>query len=220
MFKKACIMALCALLVTLAFSGIVQAAPEDASSVYDLEYGGLKVDILAPTQAYPGDTITVTVNAEAITPLFVKYIRVTLYGALNATDNVTLREITHLKNTSFSSSDEMQYNVTIPSNMSPGLTFGIISCEWELMGAPQKIPQSGFPLTYVRNMDLEQLQTEYEQLNATYQSMLQNQTDLESNLQGEVDSTRNLMYIFVATTVVASITVLVLLMRKPKKIWI
>jgi len=64
------------------------------------------------------------------------------------------------------------------------------------------------------------LQTEYEQLNATYQSMLQNQTNLESNLQGEVDSTRNLMYIFVATTVVASVTVLVLLMRKPKKIWI
>jgi hypothetical protein len=211
---------LCALLVLLAFSGIVQAATEDASSVYDLEYGGLKVDILAPTQAYPGDTITVTVNAEAITPLLVKYIRVTLYGALNATDRVTLREITHLENTSFSSSYEMQYNVTIPSDMSPGLTFGIISCEWELMGAPQKIPESGFALTYVRNVDLEQLQTEYEQLNATYQSMLQNQTELESNLQGEVDSTRDLMYIFVATTVVASITVLVLLMRKPKKIWI
>jgi hypothetical protein len=220
MFKKLCVLTLCALLVTLAFSGIVQAAPEDASSVYDLEYGGLKVDILAPNQAYPGDTITVTVNAEAITQLFVKYIRVTLYGALNANDRVTLREITHLENSSFSSSYEMQYNVTIPNDMSPGLTFGIISCEWELMGAPQKIPESGFALTYVRNVDLEQLQTEYEQLNATYQSMLQNQTNLESNLQGEVDSTRNLMYIFVATTVVASITVLVLLMRKPKKIWI
>jgi len=97
MFKKVCVMALCALLVTLVFSGIVQAAPDDASSVYDLEYGGLKVDILAPTQTYPGDTITVTVNAEAITPLFVKYIRVTLYGALNATNRVTLREITHLE---------------------------------------------------------------------------------------------------------------------------
>lgn len=213
-------MALCTLLVTLVFSGIVQAAPEAAQSVYDLEYVGLKVNILAPKQAYPGDTIPVTVNAEAITPLLVKYITVTLYGALNATEEITLREITHLENTSFSSSYEIQYNVTIPSDMSPGLTFGIISCEWELMGAPQKIPESGFALTYVRNVDLEQLQTEYAQLNATYQSLLQNQTDLESNLQGEVDSTRNLMYIFVATTIVASVTVLVLLMRKPKKIWI
>jgi hypothetical protein len=104
--------------------------------------------------------------------------------------------------------------------MSLGLTFGIISCEWELMGAPQKIPESGFALTYIKNVDLEQLQTEYAQLNATYQSLLQKQTDLDSNLQREVYSTRDLMYIFVATTIVASITVLVLLMRKPKKIWI
>jgi len=57
-------------------------------------------------------------------------------------------------------------------------------------------------------------------LNATYQTLLQDYTELESDVNEEVDSTRNLMYVFIATTAVASITVVVLLMRKPKKVWV
>ena len=217
---KVCVMALCTLLLTLAFSGVVQSAPEDTPSVYYLEYGGLKIDIRAPIQSYPGENITVTVKAEAIPEIYVKYISITLYGALNATDKVTLREINHLQNSSFLSSYEIQYNVTIPNEISPGLTYGLISCEWELMGSPQKIPSSGFALTYIRNVDLEELQSDFEKLNTTHHSLLQNYSELESGSNEELDSTRNLMYIFVVTTVVASITFIVLLMRKPKKIWI
>jgi len=47
--KKVCVMALCTLFLTLAFSGVAQLAPEDTPSVYYLEYGGLKIDIRAPT---------------------------------------------------------------------------------------------------------------------------------------------------------------------------
>jgi hypothetical protein len=88
------------------------------------------------------------------------------------------------------------------------------------MGAPQKIPSSGFALTYIKNIALEQLQAEYDELNATHQTILQEYTELKSGIKEEVDSTRNLMYVFIATTVVASITVVVLLMRKPKKVWV
>ncbi|MCJ7721120.1 hypothetical protein MUO98_01745 [Candidatus Bathyarchaeota archaeon] len=221
--QKVCIMALCTLLLTLASFGLGHSAPDETPSVYYLEYGGLKIDVRAPSQSYPGENITVTVKAEAITEIYVKYVRVTIYGALNATDKVTLRDIIHLENYSFTSSfeiHEVQYNVSIPDNMSPGLTYGVISCEWELMGSPQKILPAGFVLTYIRNMDLEQLQTEYQELNDTHQSLLQNYTELESGINEDLDSTRNMLYIFVATTVVASITVIVLLMRKPKKIWI
>jgi hypothetical protein len=221
-FKKICLIALCTLLVTVTFSGVVTAAPEDSERVYDLEYGGLIVEIRAPLQAYPGDTITITVHAEAAsgTPLDVEYITVKLYGMLDATNNVTLREINHLETTRFTSTYEIDYNITIPENMSPGLTYGIVSCKWEVMGSPQKIPSSGFASTYIRNVDLEQLQTEYNQLNSTYQTLVENYTELESTLQVELDSTRNYMYIFVVTTVIAAITVVVLLMRKPQKIWI
>ena len=218
--KKLCVMALCAFLLTLAFSGVGKSAPEEIASVYYLEYGGLKIDIMAPDQAYPDENITVTVKTEAVVPqIYVKYINVDLYGVVNATTEVYLDQLTHLKNSSLSS-HEVQYNITIPDNICPGLTYGIITCEWELMGAPQKIPSSGFALTYIKNMALEQLQAEYDELNATYQTILQDYTELESGLKEETDSTRNLMYVFIATTVVASITVVVLLMRKPKKVWV
>ena len=218
--KKLCVMALCAFLLTLAFSGVGKSAPEETPSVYYLEYGGLKIDIRAPDQAYPGENITVTVKTEAVVPqIYVKYINVDLYGVVNATTEVYLDQITHLKNSSLSS-HEVQYNITIPDNICPGLTYGIITCEWELMGAPQKIPSSGFALTYIKNVELEQLQAEYDELNATYQTILQDYTELESGLNEEADSTQNLMYVFIATTVVASITVVVLLMRKPKKVWV
>ena len=218
--KKGYAIVLCTFVLILAFSGVAQSAPEETPSVYFLDYGGLKIDIKAPSQSYPGEIITVTVKAQAITEIFVKYINVTIYGALNATNNITLRDINHLENSFLTSLHEIQYNITIPNDISPGLTYGLISYEWELMGLPQKIPLSGFVLTYIRNADLEQLQAEYDTLNATYQSLLQDYDELESGFNEELDSTRNLLYIFIATTVVASITVIVLLMRKPKKIWI
>ena len=183
--KKVCLIALCTLLVSLTFSGVAVAAPDDSERVYDLEYGGLIVEIRAPVQAYPGETITVTVKAEAKTELYIEYITVEMFGMLDATNNVTLREIIHLDTTVFTSSYEEDYNITIPENMSPGLTYGIVSCEWELMGSPQKIPSSGFALTYIRNADLEQLQSDYNQLNSTYQTLVENYTELESTLQVE-----------------------------------
>jgi hypothetical protein len=219
MFKKLCTIVLCTFLVTLAFSGVGRAAPEETQNVYYLEYGGLKIDIRAPVKAYVGESINVTVKTEAVVPqIFIKYINIDLYGRINATTEIYLDQITHLTNSSLSSY-EAQYTVAIPDNLSPGLTYGIISCEWELMGSPQKIPPSGFALTYVQNIELKQLQAEYNELNATHQSLVQNYTELESNFEGEVGSTRNLLYVFVLTTVVASITVVVLLMRKPQRVW-
>lgn len=213
-------MAVCVFLLTIAFSGVCKSAPEDTHSVYSLEYGGLEIDIWAPYQAYPGDTISVTVKAEAATqqPIYVKYINVEFKGAVNATTVITLSNITHIKDSSLSL-HEVEYTITIPNNISTGLTYGEISCEWELMGAPQKIPISGFALTYIKDTAFEELQADYKSLNATYQSTLKDYNQLEKS-SGEVDSTRNLMYVFVATTIIATITVGVLLIRKPKKVWV
>ena len=225
MLKKLCVMALCTFLL----------APEETRSVSPLDYGGLRIDITAPVQAYPGENITVTVKTSAsyVQQIYIKYITIDLYGVINATTKVYLDQITHLSNVSLSS-HEIQYNVTIPDNISPGLTYGEVSCEWEALGASFEILSSGFVLTYVKNVALEQLQAEYDELNATHQSILQNYTELnathqsilqnytelKSDLNEEADSTQNLMYVFIATTVVASITVVVLLMRKPKKVWV
>ena len=219
--KKLCAMALCAFLLTLAFSGVGNAAPEETQTVSPLDYGGLRIDITAPIQACPGENITVTVKTSAVDvqQIHIKYITIDLYGVINATNKVYLDQIEHLNNVSLSV-HEIQYNVTIPNDLSPGLTYGEVSCEWEAVGASFEILSSGFVLTYVENVALEQLQIEYDELNATYQAVVQENTELKSAVNGDADSTRNLMYVFIATTVVASITVVVLLMRKPKKVWV
>jgi len=217
--KQLFVMTLCTLLLILAFSGVGKSAPEETKNVYHIDYGGLTIDISAPIQAYPSENISITVAAEAVTKIDIDYIYVRIYGLVNATIEVTLSNITHIEDSSLTF-HEATYNIAIPDNLSPGLTYGLISCEWEFMGSPEKIPSSGFALTYIKNIALEQLQAEYDELNATHQSILEEYTELKSGIKEEVDSTRNLMYVFVATTVVASITVVVLLLRKPKKVWV
>lgn len=217
--KKLCVMMLCTFLLTLAFSGVGKSAPEETKNVYHIDYGGLTIDITAPIQTYPGENISITVTTEAVTQIDIEYIYVRIYGLVNATTEVTLSNITHIEDSPLTF-HEATYNITIPDNLSPGLTYGLISCKWDFMDSPQKIPQSGFALTYIENIELEQLQAEYDELNATHQSVVQENTELKSGNKEEVDSTRNLMYIFIATTVVASITVVVLLLRKPKKVWV
>ena len=218
--KKLCTMVLCTFLITFAIIGGSRAAPEETQDVYYLEYAGLKIEVRAPVKAYIGESIVVTVNTESVVPeIFIKYVNINLYGRVEAITEISLDQITHLTKSYLSSSYEAQYEVKIPENISPGLIYGIINCEWEFMGSSQKIPKSGFVLTYIQGMELEQLQAEFDELNATHQSLIQNFTEIESTLEAEVGSTRNLLYVFVATTVVGSITVVVLLMRKPKTVW-
>jgi hypothetical protein len=208
------------LLIALSLVGKSSCIQEDRMNFYNLEYGGLKIAVDAPIQSNPGENISISIKAEAIAEIFVKYIRIEIFGALNATEKISLGDFTHLENSEFTSSYEFTYNLSIPKNMVPGLTYGVLSCEWELMGSPQKIPESGFVLTYIRNVNLEQLQADYESLNNTYQTLIQEYTDLESSFQEDVENTQNLNLVLIATTVVAGITVVVLLLRKPKKIWI
>jgi hypothetical protein len=220
-YKKLFTMVFCIFVLTLSFFGIVQSQSEQTKNVYSLLYGGLLIDIVAPVQSSPGNNITITITAEAASgvEVDVDYLDVLIYGIKNAKDEISLAEITHIENLPLTF-HEATYQISIPNDISPGLIYGIISSEWDFMGTHQRITPSGFALTYIQNVELEELRAEFNQLNATYYDSLHNYTALESDLAVELDSTRNLMYIFVATTVVASITVIVLLMRKPKKVWI
>ncbi|MFZ7138436.1 MAG: hypothetical protein ACOWW1_08475 [archaeon] len=220
-FNKLFATVFCIFVFTLSFSGIVQSQSEQTKNVYSLEYGGILIDIVAPVQSSPGNNITITITTEAVpgVEIDVDYVDVLIYGVENAKDEISLAEITHIENMPLTF-HEANYQISIPNDISPGLIYGIISSEWDFMGTHQRITPSGFALTYVQNIELEELRAEFNQLNATYYDSLYNHTVLESDLEIELDSTRNLMYIFVITTVIASITVIVLLMRKPKKVWI
>jgi hypothetical protein len=215
------VLTLCAFLLTLAFSGIGYADTQPTKTVTPLDYGGLKIDITAPVQARPGDNITITVRTSAsdVQQIYINYITLRIYGLVNATERVPLVQIDHLSNVPLSI-HEIHYNITIPDDISPGLTYGDVSCSWKAVGVSFEILSSGFVSTYVEDVALEQLQTDYDELSATHESILKEYNDLKAQVPDNSDSTRNLMWVFIATTIVASITVFVLLLRRPKRVWV
>jgi len=69
--------------------------------------------------------------------------------------------------------------------------------------------------------DYDTLQGKFKALDSDYNSLKANYTDLESKYAagvGELGSTRNLMYVFVVTTVVFIATTIIFVVRRPKAI--
>jgi len=199
------------------------AIPEERRPVYSMEYFlGLRVSIVAPYLASPGENITVTVRVEVSGNTQVEFIYINIYGLENQTEEISLANISMLAPVA---PGEKDYIVTISNDTSPGLIYGKIEWKWTHEGATITPPPAGFVVTYVRNVELEELQAAYDELNATYyelnatyNSLLANHTKLK-NYESELGATRNLMYIFVATTVVSAVTAMVLLIRGPKRPW-
>lgn len=199
------------LLLTLTTSAVVRATPEERRTVYEIDSLGLKVSVVAPDLAYPGENITVTVRAEASDGTEVEYIHINIYGLKNETEKLSLEDI--YLNTIPHQHD---YVIAIPNDTSPGLLYGTIEWgEWSVQFHDIKLmitpPPAGFVVTYVKNLELEKLQ-------AAYDSLLANYTKLE-DYKGELGATRNVMYLFVATTVVSAATAFILLIRRPKRLW-
>ena len=206
------------LLLTLTYGAVVRATSEERRPVYEVDSLGLKVSIVAPYVADPGENITVTVNvtAEASGDVEVEYIHVKVYGLRNETEEISppLADI-YINTVPY----QVDHVITIPNDTCPGLLYGIIEWgEWSVQfpGGGMKVtienpPPAGFVVTYVRNVEFEGLQ-------AVYDSLLANYTKLE-NYKSDLGSTRNVMYLFVVTTIVSVATVLILLLRRPKRLW-
>ena len=214
--KKVVVLGLLMLSLTLTYGAVVRATSEARRLVYEIDSLGLKVSIVAPYLADPGENITVTVNvtAEASGDIDVEYIRISIRGLRNETEEISppLADI-------YITRVPYQYDhiITIPNDTSPGLLYGIIEWgEWSVQFPGGEVtienpPPAGFVVTYVKNVELEELQ-------AAYDSLVANYTEVK-NYKTELGSTRNLMYIFVATTVVSAATVFIILIRRPKRLW-
>ena len=214
--KKVVVLGLLMLSLTLTYGAVVRATSEARRLVYEIDSLGLKVSIVAPYLADPGENITVTVNvtAEASGDIDVEYIRISIRGLRNETEEISppLADM-------YITRVPYQYDhiITIPNDTSPGLLYGIIEWgEWSVQFPGGEVtienpPPAGFVVTYVKNVELEELQ-------AAYDSLVANYTEVK-NYKTELGSTRNLMYIFVATTVVSAATVFIILIRRPKRLW-
>lgn len=211
--------------LTVISGAVGQSTQEETRPVYyhGEEHGGLLVEVEAPYQVYPSEKMNLTVKVRACTePIYVLCMHLNISGLMNERNETLLRSIaiSDLEHVDlvFNETCQFIYEISIPADISPGLTYGSISYEWTCWGMPVKVSLTGFPVTYVRNKEYEELHSDYQILNSTYWSLQENYTKLESQYSGELGSTRNVMYVLIVTTVVAVASVFFLI-RRPKKSW-
>lgn len=215
-------------ILTIASTAVAQSTNEekDMRNVYSINRYGLVVNIDAPYQADPGKNISITVRTEAhgdIEGLYIEYIYLKIYGLVNETNEILLGNFTHLENSTldFQQVYERSHTIIISNETSPGLIYGRIWCKWKCVsvGVEGEISNAGFVVTYIKNKEYEKLYEDYQELNSTYWSLHDNYTNLESNYLGELGNTRNMMYVFVVTTVVSAASAVFFVIRRPKKWW-
>ncbi|TET19474.1 hypothetical protein E3J74_06230 [Candidatus Bathyarchaeota archaeon] len=211
--------------LTVTSSVVGQSTQEEKRTVYyhGEEQGGLIVEVEAPYQVYPGEKINVTVKVRACTQrIYVLYMRLNISGHINERNETLIGSIAisdlERFDLVFNETYQYPYEILIPAEISPGPTYGSICYEWTCWDVPTEISPSGFPVTYVKNREYEELRNDYQVLNSTYWSLQENYTKLESQYSGELGSTRNMMYVLIVTTVVSVASVFILI-RRPKKSW-
>jgi len=178
--------------------------------VLSRSYNGLEVEVYAPNQCYPNENITVRVRVEALED--VKNASVTLFiwssksgGQTPWGTTFTVLEVTNFPS---GTSNEKIYNITIPSGIDPGLTYGILFLDWSIYRSPiweGQWDKASFRMTYVKNNNYEELQTIYSDLQDKYNSVL-----------GESQNIRTLMYLFLITTIALTFSTAYFAKRKPK----
>jgi len=216
-------------LLSLVFSFVAKAGTQ--KTAWRCEGEGIKVNVYTPNQAYPNDTITVTVIVEATKNLKDIYVAALIAGSKsegygNWTTFVTFINYTDLLS---GNSTTKSQSLKIPPDVDPGLIHSYIRCRWTVSQQPfpeDYTKDGSFSVTYLRNRPFEEVQLAYSELNASYSSLNSSYNslnasynELESKNSGELSNATNLMYVFVVTTVVSAASAVFFLIRRPNKSW-
>ncbi len=167
-------------LLPLAF---ITVAKTETRLVWSFDWEGIDVEVYAPYQAYPGDTITIRVRTAATKNLRDVEVSIGLYGSKvdgydTWTGNITVRYNVDLYTGEFL---DQNFNVSIPSDVSPGLIYGHTYCKWKVGKHFYFIPRElddSFIATYLKNKAYEDLQVAYSDLLNDHNTLLANYSDL------------------------------------------
>lgn len=193
--KAVVLMVLPILLLTTFLNSVVCADGE--RKVLSRGYVGLGVEVRAPFQCYPGENITVRVRIQALEEVRNVSVTLFLWGSRFEGENPWSTSFTVLDVTNFPNGTvgEEACNIAIPSDIDPGLTYGMLSLDWSIFQKAQwerQWDKASFRATYVRNRDCENLQGSYIQL------------------ENELHNTRITAYIFLAVMIALSISTIYL----------
>jgi len=188
--KKIVILLSIAFLLLLAFSSVVMA--EETRRVLSFTEAGLRVRAYAPYQAYPGDTIEVRVEAEALEALDDVTITIDIFGSKSDAEGRVgydswEDDIRFISGATWDEEDgkDKEYDVEIPEDSDPGLVYGHVTAEWTTVANDEDHTYAeSFTITYVLNKDYEELQEDYKDLSSKYNKLKTDYDKLSSTYSG------------------------------------
>ena len=211
-------------LLTLTFGSIVQFAISEPQTrlAWSYESEDILVEVYAPSQAYPGDVVPISVKVNATADLLDVYVILEIFGSKYENCsywNTTSFSVLWNEDLDAGEGITEKYDLEVPADADPGLVYGHMVWKWMTLDLQEYSKYDSFSVTYLKNKDFEELQNEHAELQSTYEELNASYTELKSKHQSEIGGTRNLMYLFVATTIVSAATVVVILIRRPKRLW-
>jgi hypothetical protein len=219
-------------IIVLAFSVVrsinAQTEQNGMQTFLDSTAFGLRIQANATAEVLPNENITVTMTLIGQTEVQVKYLNLSVFGFLNGTDRIL---IANRSDVDFPVNDtSWSYNCTfdVPEWVS-GKAYGEIRLAHSAKYGPVTVNNDGlvcgFYMTNVKNVylqgleqQLNDLKQKYEQLNQTYGELERNFTALQETA-GELDNTRRVTAVLGITTVFFVATTLYLVFRRPKEYW-
>lgn len=217
----------------------VNANSSDGTHVYPYVLAGLEVYIKNPLEAYPNQTISINVTAEAAVNLTINYLIIVLHTFNNSTmTDERFYNISYIPRgkpkylSGGESLNETSYEVEVPKYASK-VIYGKIMLEWVVKGSEESTTYTRAPTFiagFLRNPDFEKLKKkvpELEQenarlrenitkLNETLTDAFNNLTDFQNRYEVDLGNTRNVITILAITTVFFVATTAYLYIRKPK----
>ena len=154
--------------------------------IWTFYWEGIDVQIYAPYQAYPNDTMTIRIRVEAREELQDVTLRLRMYSSKSQGYLGWFNSFYALQNVDMSHGvvEDQYFDVDIPDDVDPGLVYSQTSCSWKVQRGSSwqdQLNDGVFRVTYLRNKPYEDLQVEYNQLLADYNSLVSSYNTLQTD---------------------------------------
>jgi len=164
----------------------------------------IEVKVYGTVQAYPGDTIDVTVKAEAQEDLNDVDMDIWIEGTKDEGNETWASDKESVVSGDLDDGEDVEedFEFEVPETADSGMMVGHISCEWEVEVEFEVDTEPyyewvahsfdiAFPMTYLLNKDYEDLQEDYTELQADYTELVSERDKLKTDytsLKSDYDS--------------------------------
>jgi len=202
---------------------------ENMKTFFDYEIlSTLKIQVNATAEVQPTENITVNLKIDGLIDVDLQYFNLSVYGFIQGEEKTLLANITGNNLKPYNNPIEQNFTFNVPEHVW-GRTLGEVILTFKVTHGPftldaAKIP-CRFDMTLVKNVYLENLESNfqslnenYTKLNQTYWELHKNYTDLQGSL-GELGNTRIAVGVLAVIAAIFVVSTLYLVLRKPKQYW-